>query len=266
MEKRRIVGLAGQAGSGKDTVGNHLAAVFGGCTLGQADPLKRFASCVFGFSEEQLWGPSEMRNARDARFEYPTTELLDSLENAFDYQAKAWIKDVLPGLGWFAARKAYKSLEQWFAGILKRIGRGEGLTPRVVLQLLGSEWGRNFSQDMWVDYAIRKAIALLEGPNQYNRKLGLRFSSRPQHLVVITDVRFANEIAKIQNAQGVVFKISRPGSILSTAAEAAGIKGHSSEQELNGIPDDQYDDIILNDATLIDLYTRAVLAAEEAVG
>lgn len=67
-----IVGLVGRLedphgntssmGAGKSTVARVLCEQFGFCELGLADPLKRFCMDVFDMSEEQLWGPSEMRS------------------------------------------------------------------------------------------------------------------------------------------------------------------------------------------------------------
>jgi hypothetical protein len=74
------------------------------------------------------------------------------------------------------------------------------------------------------------------------------------NLVVITDGRFRNEIEAVQVAGGVALRIIRPGSGLSAAAEAGGVKGHQSERELNEIADDEFDAVIYNDGTLEQLY------------
>jgi hypothetical protein len=63
-----LVGISGQAGSGKDTVADHLCEKHGFTKVGLADPLKRICKDVFNFTGEQLWGPSENRNAVDRRF------------------------------------------------------------------------------------------------------------------------------------------------------------------------------------------------------
>lgn len=63
-----IVGISGVAGSGKDTVANILVERFKFVKVSLADPLKRICRDVFDFTDEQLWGPSECRNAPDARW------------------------------------------------------------------------------------------------------------------------------------------------------------------------------------------------------
>lgn len=66
---------------------------------------------------------------------------------------------------------------------------GYKFSPRLALQLMGTEAGRNvFHKDVWV-------ISLL------NRAKGRD--------VVVTDVRFQNEIKYIQNAGGFVIRIKR---------------------------------------------------------
>lgn len=64
-----IIGLVGRAGSGKDTVAGMLTEILGGAaSLSFAEPLKRFCGEVFDFSLQQLYGPSEARNAPDLRY------------------------------------------------------------------------------------------------------------------------------------------------------------------------------------------------------
>ena len=66
---------------------------------------------------------------------------------------------------------------------------GQEFSPRLALQLMGTEAGRNvFHQDIWV-------ISLL------NRARGKD--------VVVTDVRFKNEIKYIQDNGGIVIRIKR---------------------------------------------------------
>lgn len=64
-----IIGLVGRAGSGKDTVGGMISRHLGNVhLLSFATPLKQFCRDVFDFSDEQLYGPSECRNAPDPRY------------------------------------------------------------------------------------------------------------------------------------------------------------------------------------------------------
>lgn len=65
-----------------------------------------------------------------------------------------------------------------------------GRTPRYAMQTLGTEWGRDLlSKTLWVDILERAAL-------QYES-------------VVVSDVRFPNEVAKIKAMGGPVFRIER---------------------------------------------------------
>ena len=59
-----IIIVSGKAGSGKDTVAAYIADKYNGVCIAQADPMKRFVKNLMGFSDNQLWGPSEARNTR----------------------------------------------------------------------------------------------------------------------------------------------------------------------------------------------------------
>jgi hypothetical protein len=67
-----LVGISGYAGTGKDTVALRLVEKFGAVHLGMTDHAKRHMADVYDWSEEQLFGPSEARNAGDLRYPKPT--------------------------------------------------------------------------------------------------------------------------------------------------------------------------------------------------
>lgn len=56
-----IIGLTGQAGSGKDTVAQFIAKDANYCIISLADKIKKILYKEFGFTKEQLWGPSGKR-------------------------------------------------------------------------------------------------------------------------------------------------------------------------------------------------------------
>lgn len=88
------------------------------------------------------------------------------------------------------------------------------LTPRLALQLIGTESLRdNFHQDLWfmtVQNRIRK------NPNQH---------------VVISDVRFPNEIKFIQDQGGVLVKINRGAAPVWYETALLANKGNSLARE-----------------------------------
>lgn len=66
-----IIGLSGLAGSGKNAISDILEKHHSYVTIGLADPIKRLTQQVYRFSEEQLFGPSQMRNEIDERYGIP---------------------------------------------------------------------------------------------------------------------------------------------------------------------------------------------------
>jgi hypothetical protein len=135
------------------------------------------------------------------------------------------------------------------------------LTPRLVLQQIGTECTRYLDSDVWIRYAIRISKILLEakpgefyysqigGLEQYPQDLG-DFPSKVK-CIVIPDVRFINEVKHIKNVGGKLLRVIRPG---------AGLEGsfanHQSESEMDNIQDDIFDKVIINTGTLDDLKTN----------
>lgn len=128
-----IIGISGLAGSGKDTCADFLVGRYNFKKTSFADPMKKIVQDVFGFTDEQLYGPSEMRNAPDIR--YPRSHTWGEL--AVDESGVVYTC-VCCGVTTHLVRQCY-------------------LTPRFALQQLGSEWGRVCYPNVWVDLAIRNA-------------------------------------------------------------------------------------------------------------
>ena len=102
---------------------------------------------------------------------------------------KRMLKQILPPGDWLGERK-----EDQLPGF------PEGITARVALQTLGTEWGRNLDSDIWVKAAMREAEYFLHTDSK----------------VIFDDVRFANEAVAIRNAGGRVYRVSRKGFEAST--------------------------------------------------
>ncbi|WP_251153769.1 hypothetical protein [Cellulosimicrobium sp. Marseille-Q4280] len=103
---------------------------------------------------------------------------------------------------------------------------------RRLLQRLATEAARKvLGPSIWVTTGMAKA-AEVDGP------------------VVITDVRFPNEVAAIRAAGGILIRVNRP-SIVSTDT-------HESEVALDGY--DGFDAVLTNDSTVADLQGAALEA------
>ena len=69
MSKNLLIVLSGEAGAGKDSTANILVARHGFVLFSLAAPLKRFAEDMFGFTQEQLYGPSHARNQHSPKWD-----------------------------------------------------------------------------------------------------------------------------------------------------------------------------------------------------
>jgi hypothetical protein len=64
-----IIVLSGEAGAGKDSVADLLVTNHQFIKHSLASPLKRFAADMFGFTDEQLYGPSSSRNQHNDKWD-----------------------------------------------------------------------------------------------------------------------------------------------------------------------------------------------------
>lgn len=224
----KIIGLLGQAGVGKDTVAAmvapvHLVFLNGSVVdirtkvkneataalpdapplgthaiqVGLADPLKEFCHHVYGFSLEQLWGPSEARNRPDQRFPR-------------EYREHRPDRGTCNRCGDPSAASCFSYL-----------------TPREALQQLGTEWGRSLYSETWVDLLLRRiemfAARAPERPAQAHAFVNSWVVPRVE-TVVVSDCRFINEIAVLSERRHAVWRVERN-------QKNGSVSNHLSEQE-----------------------------------
>lgn len=198
-----LLGISGVAGAGKNAVATILEENHGFVSVALADYIKRCVKDIYGFSDEQLWGPSHFRNAGDPR--YPRAD-------------------------------------------------GTLLSPRMALQVFGTEFGRFCYENTWADKCLQVSLGLLsqaEAGSWYTAKLGVHSvdaaegNPNPIRGVSIPDVRFRNELEAVKAAGGRVIRVIRPGAGLEGAAGA-----HASETEQASIQDNEFDAVIVNDGSL----------------
>jgi len=214
-----IIGLAGNAGAGKDTAGEVIARKTNGGCIAFAHPMKRFCQDAFGFTHDQLWGDFKekpvshaQRNLWEGQFWRETTPQQLMMVLASTCKTPELMERGLEG-----------HLQHWWDGVRFK----ENLTPRQVLQTFGTEFGRqHLGKNFWVDIGLRDAFFLLATPRYF------------YNMIAITDVRFRNEVLAIKRAGGMVVRILR---------ESKAEKTHQSETELDTIPKRWFDFIIHNE-------------------
>jgi hypothetical protein len=246
----RLIGLLGEAGSGKDTAGRILVENHNYYSLALADPLKVFCQWMFGWRPEQLWGDSLFRNQVDHNLGF---HRCPSCGFHWPDTAAEVVEEEMQGHGVFHCPicAAQRDPKDWLAH----------LSPRFALQDLGTEWARFFNKRCHIDFALKRAMRVVEGkefdplrsvlPEEVLKE---RYNGgyRPNG-VYISDCRFRNEVQFIQEAGGKVYRIKRTRTEDTTTT---GIPNHASEVEQQEIADEELDGVIVNDETLDTLRER----------
>ena len=102
---------------------------------------------------------------------------------------------------------------------------------RILLQILGTEAGREYNKDLWVDKLDSRV-------KKYSKET----------IVIVDDVRFDNEVEYIENSGGKVFYIDRGDKIACTHKSENGIdysKHKITVVDNNGVIDEAVE-VILN--------------------
>lgn len=124
-------------------------------------------------------------------------------------------------------------VERMVEGDLKeqpiKFPNGRTVTPRVLMQTLGTEWGRGINPDLWADLTISKA-------------------SKAAGKVIIDDMRFPNEFEAVKAAGGITIMVTRPGVVRPANC-------HPSEGQLDNHPFDYH---VVNDGTVDKLTTQVI--------
>jgi hypothetical protein len=192
-----VLGLAGSAGSGKDTVADYLARRYGFVKFSFSDALYREVALAFNLEDESL--------LRDrATKEVPTDRLM-----------LCKCDDI-----------AFVDLAQRLIVADMFLPRDERpLSPRQILQWWGTEYRRRLDPNYWIKETDRWLLGL--------HKVFPYPEQRPQHFVN-TSVRFENERAWVHSfVGGNVWHLRRDGNAAVHAHESeAGLQALDGEREL----------------------------------
>lgn len=121
-----------------------------------------------------------------------------------------------------------------------------GVTPRRVMQVIGTEICRSLHPDVWVRALMRQVQAR---------------ASTGSLSIAISDVRFPNEVEAIKSMGGQVWRVKRGAPRVGWFERSrVGRKifgHHESEVALDHLEDDAFDQVIDNQAmTIEELYGR----------
>ena len=110
----------------------------------------------------------------------------------------------------------------------------DGITPRRMMQTLGTEWGRAIHPELWIRSLFKRMDAAEKAYERKHAKI---------EGAVISDVRFENECRAIKERGGYIVRLIRPQTETSDS--------HVSELAL---PKELIDIDVINDSSLSDLY------------
>lgn len=216
-----IIGLNGPAGCGKTTAAKRLIEAHGFTRVRFADPLKAMCRGL-GLSVSDVDGETkEVPSAllRHEMFHYLFEHVpdafgaigLDINDDGFGYPSQLYGRQL--GFAGLA-----------FMGVITQVvSRGEkdgGATPRLLMQMLGTEWARDqIHKDFWVNLWRERVKGL--------------------DRVVADDCRFPNEVEALRKSGGILVEIVRPSNTLNVGTHES--EAHRFEPDFK-IHNDDLDD------------------------
>jgi hypothetical protein len=211
--KHNLIGISGKINSGKDLAGKILNDLSGDIFENKkfADKLKNIVCMLIGCTREQL----EDRDFKEKELGEEWWYYTDSLFNSTDSEENL-----------YSYSKYHRQLKNDLDFYIIK------LTPRTLLQLLGTECGRQIIHpNIWVN----ALFADYDTSSNYDSNW------------IITDVRFPNEVQAIKDKGGIVIKINRDSDV---------VDNHSSETALDNY--DGFDFVVDNNGSIDDLTNNLI--------
>lgn len=258
-----LIGISGRMGSGKDTVGAIIMGLTSGTNLERSNAfetfkktglmpistnkspfvIKKFAGklkdmvcLLIGCSREEL------ENA-----EFKNKELGDEWMNIF-YNAPS-------GVGRVLVPDSHLNISQG-----DKLYQKEYLTPRLLLQRLGTDCGRDIIHpNIWVNALFAdyiKGLVIVPDRDPNSRFDGSVENEGPYPNWIITDVRFPNELKAIEDRGGLTIRVN--------TNRAGKLSNHESETALDGA---KFDYVIDNSGTIEELIekVKTILKTEKII-
>jgi hypothetical protein len=251
---RRIIGLAAQARSGKDTVASILMKQEGVAAYALADPLKMACQVLFGLTDKETWDDDIKENKIPLWGKSP--------RELFQLVGTDWLRDLNPEHWLLRADQimnhAARERDLATNTDLADPGAHFYLAAQAVFGLSRSEAWDVSKQDQFIDYwemtpremtsfLTNKARVSFKDFDVLRSQRGVTNTTRElpgysRDIVVIKDIRFENEAAFLRKRGGVIWHIVRDSKIE--------VNSHSSEA---GIVVQPADITIGNNGTLYEL-------------
>lgn len=194
----KILGIAGNSSAGKDTIAAILRDQHGWQVVAFADALKRLVGKIFDYDVDVLFGEPAKRNAIDVRVGSDWY-----WNNVRRRAVVAYPEMDMLFEGRVSREQIVLSFEAFLSGCRSR---GTNLTPRYVLQQVGTEFGRGLWDKVWVN-SVKQTIEDIGRGCQYSRMEGLGnhfMAVTPPLGIVVVDTRFPNEVEDVHGMDGKV--------------------------------------------------------------
>lgn len=121
-------------------------------------------------------------------------------------------------------------------------------TVREILQQVGTEFGRSFSPNIWVNALFSKYKPKYTEEESTGETSGSSIKAHYPNWI-ITDMRFPNELKVLKKRGGISIRVERP-KVLSEEIKGQTKSVHPSETALD---DAKFDYVIYNNGTIEDL-------------
>lgn len=222
-----IISISGKAGSGKDEVGKIIQEFLPEFEIKKwATKVKEIVSLLIGCSMEDL----ENREFKEKE-----------LGEEWWYIKK-----------WYPANPEHKKVFTLipYIDFDSRIFDGDDscawevikTTPRLLLQLMGTECGRDILHpNIWVNALMNEYTKRFAGKTFYAGGIGRVVQEHEYPNWIITDTRFPNELKAVEDRGGITIRVNRPNLIENN---------HPSETSLDSAT---FDYVVYNTGTIEDL-------------
>lgn len=290
--KQFMVCISGYSGSGKDEFARVLVDEHRAPKVGLADPAKRHMADLYGFTEEQLFGPSAFRNAGDLRYPKPVffKSGLALSQATASRPPEGLVGELKPDTGYWEFDSRRGTVDLADAAFISRLPWAPGklgnatlfvpeghptfwLSPREALQLY-CELMNTLYGDTWIRKSVDihfKLGAILEFGGQrfmrfsYDRMFGPSVPSQnmfvpaPEEggafLSCSADFRHRHEFNLVRKMRAERF-VPVTVRVRRPSVPDPPFQ-HRSETEQATIPDSFFDFVVDNDGTVEDLHARA---------
>jgi len=252
-----IIGISGKIGSGKDTVGNIIRFLIQQKRI-KEDPSYKDYLFWLKVDDLEYEGDYEIKKFADV-----LKDMVCLLINCTRQQLEdSDFKNKELGDEWDTYSVAGKGKDGLitFNNTLKEVNALIGnyeitripLTPRKLLQLLGTDCGRNIiHNNIWVNALFANYKGFVPGKILSNSGRADYIYRQEASNWIITDVRFPNELEAIKSRDGVTIRVNKFDGL--TMGQIGKPKEHESETALD---DAKFDYVIDNNGSIDELIEK----------